>query len=134
MLHCREVRADGRVIGELEATVFPAALIIDRDGILAEKAAQVAGGAPAVPVRLAGASGYRADAMQGTALPYVYVFAMAPEADGVDGGVLVTVRSAQPDWPAGDHMLRTLRLVTRRGVVANDEPDAPVLPMIAPRR
>lgn len=131
VLHCREVRDDGRVIGELEATVFPAALIIDRDGILAEKAEQVAGASPAVPVRLAGASGYRAEATQGTALPYVYVFAMAPEAEGVDGGVLVTVRSARPEWPAGDHMLRTLRLVTRRGVVANGEPDVPVLPMIA---
>src|ERR1700760_839327 len=37
-VHCREVRGDGRVLGELEMTVFAAALVIDRDGILAETA------------------------------------------------------------------------------------------------
>jgi len=38
VLTCREVRQDGRIVGELEASLFVAALIIDRDGILAEKA------------------------------------------------------------------------------------------------
>jgi len=142
-LSCREVRQDGRTVGELEVSVFAAALIIDRDGILAEKAcdtlgrvAKVRGGATAVAVELPGASGFRADAVHDAALPYVYVFAVAPHDLGVDGGVLVTVRCATPDWPAGDQMLQSLRIVTRNGIApANDAAEAaPLLPVVAPTR
>jgi hypothetical protein len=123
--------------------VFAAALIIDRDGILAEKAreviareAPVRGGAVAVAVRLPGASGFRADAVQSTRLPYVYVFAVAPHDLGIDGGVLITIRSASPDWPAADHMLRSLRILTRNGMAATDDDheSQPILPVVAPTR
>jgi len=120
---CRERREDGRTVGELEASVFAAALVIDRDGILAEKARdQLAretndAAAPALAVVLPGAAGFRADAVQRTALPYVHVFALAVP-DIVDGGVLITIRSSSSDWPAAEHMLRSLRLITRHGKLA----------------
>jgi hypothetical protein len=59
-------------------------------------------------------------------LPYLYVFAFAPL--GVDGGVLVIVRSAQPSWAAADAILGSLRLLTRGGV-ANDVGDTK-LPLV----
>jgi hypothetical protein len=141
VLTCREGGQDGRTLGELEVGVFAAPLIIDRDGILAEKAREgigreVRGGAePAVvAVTLPGASGVRAEAVQRAPLPYVYVFAVAPHDLGVDGGLLVTIRSARPDWPAGDHILRSLRILTRSGLApANDDlEDAPILPVVEP--
>jgi hypothetical protein len=143
VLQCREVQQDGREVGELEIRVFAAALIIDRDGLLAkaacdelERRASPPHGAIAVPVQLTGVSGYRAEAVDRTALPYVYVFAMAP-LEGIDGGVLVTVRSAQPDWPAADHMLGSLRILTRHGVAAANDDAAVVLHalgVVAPAR
>jgi hypothetical protein len=142
-LKCREVLQGGRTLGELEVSVFGAALVIDRDGILAEKArevlgreATVRGGPTAVPVMLPGGAGFRADAVTNTALPYRFVFAIAPADLGVDGGILVVIRCASPDWPAADHMLRSLRLLTRSGRIAaqDDVDDAPLLPVIAPRR
>jgi hypothetical protein len=143
VLKCREVLQGGRTLGELEVSVFGAALVIDRDGILAEKArevlsreAMVRGGPTAVAVALPGASGFRADAVQNTPLPYRYVFAIAPPDLGVDGGILVVIRCASPDWPAADHILRSLRILTRNGRVAtNDEiDDSPLLPVLALRR
>lgn len=161
VLQCREVQHDGQPIGELEIRVFAAALIIDRDGLLAktacdelERHARPAHGATAVPVQLAGTSGYCAQAVDrtappfggaagrgqaptgGRALPYVYVFAMAP-LDGIDGGVLVTVRAARPEWPAADHMLASLRILTRHGVAAANDDATPVLSvlgLVAPAR
>ncbi len=134
-LRCSERREDGRTLGELEVEVFSAALIIDRDGILEEKARDLVGGTAAVRVSLPGASGFRADGVQNSALPYVYVFAMAPHDLGVDGGVLVTVRSATPDWPAADHILRSLRILTRAGTApANDSGVTPLFPVVAPKR
>jgi hypothetical protein len=133
VLTCRELQLDGRPIGELEVRVFAAALIIDRDGLLAKAAcdeldrqARSPQGATAVAVQLPGTSGFRAEAVARTALPYVYVFAVAPPG-GVDGGVLVTVRSARPDWLAADHMLASLRILTRHGVAAANDDGAPVL-------
>lgn len=142
---CREVRHDGRVVGELEVSVFAAALIIDRDGILEEKACEAIRGAcggrgtvSAVAVRLPGASGYRSEAVVSAPLPYVYAFAVTAHHLGLDGGVLITVRSARPDWPAGDHMLRTLRILTRHGTAQpSDEASEdrePILPVVAPTR
>ena len=125
-------RRDGKPIGELEVSVFQAALVIDRDGILEEKVQEAAGAAerglrvaPAIPVSLPGASGYRADAdvvRPGVrpALPYVHVFALAPHDLAADGGVVVTVRCASPEWPAADAILRSLRVLGRRGRTAND--------------
>lgn len=143
-LKCREVLQGGRTLGELEVSLFTAALVIDRDGILAEKACEVLareatirGGPTAVAVALPGASGFRADAVQNAPLPYRYVFAIAPPDLGVDGGILITIRCASPDWPAADHMLRSLRVLTRTGRIATQadvDENAPILPVIVPRR
>lgn len=135
LLRCTEKRDDGRPIGELEVTVFAAALVIDRDGILEAKASDSTGGAHAVPVVLPGASGYFAETRGDAALPYRYVFAIAPHDLAIDGGLLVTVRSARPDWPAADRVLQSLRIITRHGVApANDVADAPGLPLVPPLR
>ena len=50
----------------------------------------------------------------------MYVFAIAPHDLGVDGGVLVTVRSASREWPSADKILRSLKVFGRRPVTAND--------------
>jgi hypothetical protein len=143
VVRCSERRPDGKTIGELEVAVFKAALIIDRDGILEEKVHAAANDAAApgarvlapIPVSLPGASGFRADIEMRGALPYVYVFAMAPHDLGVEGGVLVTVRCATPEWDAADAILKSLRILTRRSKTANDATDAPsVLPMIGRRQ
>ena len=144
VVRCCERREDGQPIGELEVSMFKAALIIDRDGILEEKARAVAetcvtttGGdvAGTVAVSLPGASGYRADVetrRNSTELPYVHVFAMAPHDLGIDGGVVVVVRSAKPEWPAAEQMLGSLRLLSRNGKPpANDEEHPPLLPIVS---
>jgi hypothetical protein len=124
----------GKTIGELEISPFPATLIIDRDGVLESKVRDVAAETGRVRstvfVALPGATGYRAEVIldRGAALPYLYVFAMAPEDGGMEGGVLVTVRSASPEWPAADAMLQSIRIVTRRGIVhANDSVALPIV-------
>lgn len=135
-VRCQQLKADGAPLGELELEVFHAALVIDRDGILEEKVrAAIAKAAPGatvlqpMPVELSGASGFRADAEPArtvgaatttSALPYVHVFAIAPDDLGVDGGLLVTVRSASPEWPAADKILASLRILSRRSTQAND--------------
>jgi hypothetical protein len=146
---CREKRANGQTIGELEVRVFHAALLIDRDGILEEKMEDAVNESaepgsrvmPPIPVAMPGASGLRADivVMQAKggvrpALPYVYVFAMAPNDLALDGGLIVTVRSASPEWPAADKILRSLKILSRRGASANDVGDAaPMLPLLGQR-
>ena len=141
-LQCREVRPDGRVVGELEVGLFAAALVIDRDGILADKALEAIARLATLrrvvvpePVALPGANGFRAAAVHSAALPYLYSFAIAPS-EGVDGGVLVTIRAATPEWAAADHVLRSLRVLTRTGRVATncEADDAPILPVVAPTR
>jgi hypothetical protein len=133
LVRCIEKRDDGKAIGELDVTVFSAALVIDRDGILEAKASDNTGGAHAVPVTLPGASGYFAEARGDAALPYRYVFAIAPHDLAVEGGVLVTVRSARPEWPAADGVLQSLRIITRHGTApANDSADVTQLPLVPP--
>jgi hypothetical protein len=139
VVRCKEQRADGKTVGELEVSVFKAALLIDRDGILEEKASELAGGhvgrasAP-VAVTLPGASGYRADieGSRGQPLPYVHVFAIASHDFGIDGGVIVTVRSAAPEWPAADAIMKSLRILGRRSRTANDTQEAEPPPMPFP--
>ena len=123
--------------GEVEIEVFQAALVIDRDGILEEKIRTAVDAVVAaergarvletIPVELAGASGYRSDVEllrpPGTPRPerpYVLVFALAPNDLGVDGGVVVRVRCATPDWPATDSILASLKILTRRVGTANE--------------
>ena len=139
VVRCCERTADGKTVGELDVAMFRAALVIDRDGILEEKVSTVAGDAaqpgarvlPPVPISLPGATGYRAGVeLVRQPLPYIYVFAIAPLDLGVDGGLLVTVRCASPEWPAADSILKSLRILGRRGASANDSHDEPpALPM-----
>lgn len=114
----------GATIGELEITMFKAALVIDRDGILEEKVrAAIASEVGAVVyepgmIEVPGASGWQISAeyvrgAQRPALPYVYVYALASDDLGIDGGVLVTVRSASPQWPAADQIVESLKIVSR---------------------
>ena len=135
---------DGKPVGELELATFEAALVIDRDGILEDKAHEVASGAQArlaapVPVSLPGGSGVRIDgdvlaAGARAAMPYVVVLALAPHDLAANGGVVVTIRRAGVAWPAGDAILRSLRLLGRGRRSANDAADAagelPALPLV----
>src|SRR5258706_13054525 len=66
VLRCCELREGGKTLGELEVSLFAAPMVIDRDGILADKAREVIGrmatlprGAASVPVNLPGAAGFR---------------------------------------------------------------------------
>ena len=127
----------GRTIGEIEIRPFQAALIIDRDGILEEKACEVAaatgGVVVAVPFALPGATGYRAEvALRDAPLPYIHILAIADDV-GVDGGLLVIVRSASPEWPAADAILQSMRLLNRHGVVHANDNDLQ-LPVVGPTR
>ena len=135
-----------RTIGEVEVEVFEAALVIDRDGILERKLRDAIGHAAepgarisvATPVALPNASGFRADAevvrpmgAPRPDLPYVYVFAIAPNDLGIDSGVVVTMRCATRSWPAAEKMLGSLRLLTTRTISANDREAAPIaLPLV----
>jgi len=147
VLKCRELRQGGSAAGELEISVFAAALIIDRDGLLAERACDVLSsetavrGRPAtVAVSLPGASGFRASTVRRADLPYLHVLALAPADLGIDGGVVVTLRTATPDWAAAEHMLRSLRLLAYNGTpngrvtAGTDTDDAPILPVVSPTR
>jgi hypothetical protein len=116
MMHFTE-RRDGKLVGELEVEVFAAALIIDRDGIL-ETMASSATSTPAVAFELPGASGYRAETVKQAELPYLHVLAVALDG-AIDGGVIVTMRCAQPEWPAAEALLRSLKILTRH-TPAND--------------
>lgn len=136
VVRCEESR-DGKPIGELVVEVFKAALVIDRDGILMEKVAHECAKRPGhvtqpMPVTLPGASGYRASVEYGRAqpLPFMYVFAIAPHDLGVDGGVLVTVRSASREWPSADKILRSLKVFGRRPASANDTEYLTLLPLV----
>jgi hypothetical protein len=132
LVRCRERGPDGAPVGELEVAVFRAPLVIDRDGVLEAKAHEAVRAAlpgsqrvrmqRTTPVSLAGATGYRgagelvrAMGASEAGLRYVHAFAIAPEDAGVDGGVLVTVRSATASWPAAEAMLASLRVFGRRG-------------------
>lgn len=153
LVRCEERADDGRLIGEMELGVFGAGLIVDRDGVLhdlvvaaAERAIESARAGRIVtvaPVELdAGANGYRAEVellratrdAERVACPHVAALALAPADLAVCGGVLLTTRSAAPEWPAADEMLASLRIVTTRGgAPANDEVARGHLPIVKRR-
>jgi hypothetical protein len=113
VVRCSERMADGRTVGELEVGVLAKSLVIDRDGVLAAAASDAAG-TTAHPITLPCATGYRAAAVTRAALPYIFVLAIAPEG-GIEGGLLVTIRSAGPEWPAADRVIESLVILTRNG-------------------
>ncbi|MFT3694877.1 MAG: hypothetical protein QM831_17135 [Kofleriaceae bacterium] len=124
-------------VGELSVELFKAALIIDRDGILAEKvvtacAHEPGRATPPIAVTLPGASGFRASIELDHKAPlrFVYVFAIAPHDLGVDGGALVTVRSASREWPTANEILKSLRVFGRRAATANDGPVLSLVPIV----
>ena len=136
-------------VGELVLELFEAGLIIDRDGVLEEMASEAARHAVAAPasgdirtlvaVELAeGPTGYVAEIdlrkdERGArpALPYLNIFAVAAEDLSAPGVAVVTVRSAELDWPAAAEMLATLQLGARGGA-ANDT--RAMMPVIGRRR
>lgn len=151
LLRCEE-RRGAAVIGEIELGVFAAGLIVDRDGVLeglvvaaAERAIAAARAGRIAEVRaieLEGASGFRADVellrasrdAPRVACPHVAAIALAPADLAVCGGVLLTTRSADPDWAAAEEMLASLRIVTARGgAPANDEAARAHLPILRRR-
>lgn len=126
LVRASERRPDGAPIGELEVTTFKAALLIDRDGILADKARTLAeAAAPQAmvdscdPITLGGISGYRASAyVRGKdrpALPYIHVVVLAPDDLRVNAGVVITARSQRLEWVAGDAIIASLKVLGRRG-------------------
>ncbi len=137
VLRVVETSSTGAPIGELEIALFTAALIIDRDGLLSERATQVAQAVSGVAatacceVTFPGAAGFRADAVipGRPSLPYVHAFALAP-VDGIDGGVILTMRTATTDWQAGESLLYSFKMLTRTGAVpaSDDVPTGPMLP------
>jgi len=54
---------------------------------------------------------------------------VAPNDLEVDGGLLVTVRCAHATWPAADSILRTMKVLGRRGT-ANDDTVPLQLPVV----
>lgn len=130
LLRCTESH-EGKPLGELEVTVFKAPLVIDRDGVLWTKASEEAGGAHAVPVVLPGASGYLAEGRGDAQLPYRSVFAIAND-HAIEGGVLVTVRSARREWPAADRVLQSLRILTKHGTAPANDGEVSALPLVPP--
>jgi hypothetical protein len=153
LLVARE-RDGAAVIGELEIGVFSAALIMDRDGILeqmVEVEAERAIAAPAagrresiLPLELeTGVAGFRAevvilrDARGVVKPPFAYVSCCAlASSEIIDAGLFVTIRSVRPEWPAGEAMLQSLRIVRMGGSfharTAGDE--MPRLPLVGRRR
>lgn len=132
VVHCSEVQ-QGKTVGELEVSVFAASLVIDRDGALAIKACseverEAKADVTAMAVELPGASGFRAETVQRAPLPYLAVLAVVPQG-GIEGGLLIKVRSARPDWPAGEQILQSLRVLTRDGIAPASD-DGAILPMI----
>ena len=127
IVRARERRVDGAPIGELEVSTFTASLLIDRDGVLEEKARMLAETAApnAVvdscdPVSLASISGYRVEAYvrarERPPLPYIHVLVVAPDDLRINGGVVITARSQRLDWAAGDAIIASLKILGRRSV------------------
>lgn len=131
VVRLREARPDGMALGELEVSTFSDSLIIDRDGVMEDKARALAeGAAPAAridscgPVELEHISGYRAEAsvrsINRPALPYIHVLVLAPEDLRITGGLVVTARSARLEWAAGDAIIASLKVIGRRRGAANE--------------
>jgi hypothetical protein len=124
LVRASERRVDGAPIGELELSTFKASLLIDREGVLEEKARLLAESVPNAtvdscdPVSLAGASGYRVQAYirqrERAPLPYIHVHVVAPDDVRINGGLVVVARSQRLDWAAGDAIVASLK-VGRRG-------------------
>lgn len=131
VVRMREQQSNGAPIGELEVSTFTDSLIIDRDGVLEDKARTLAqAAAPAAridscnPVTLAGVSGYRAEAsvrsINRPALPYIHVFVLAPDNTRINGGIAIMVRTARLEWAAGDAIIASLKVLGRGRGAANE--------------
>jgi hypothetical protein len=127
VVFAEEIGPTGRRVGTIEIALFSASLIIDRAGVLHEKARGAAETALARGRLLGegeveldgGASGYRIDALlqvdeEGRGrpdCPYASWFALASEDSVTRGAVFAVVRSAVPDWPAASALLASLEIV-----------------------
>lgn len=127
VVFAEEIGPTGRRIGTIEIGLFSASLVIDRVGVLHEKARAGAETSLAHARLLGegeveldgGASGYRIDALlqldeEGRArpdCPYASWLALAGDDPVARAGVFAVVRSAVPDWPAASALLASLEIV-----------------------
>jgi hypothetical protein len=119
-----------RVVGTIDIELFAASFVIDRAGVLHDAVQAAADAVLAGPARwrllgegevelAGGTSGHRIDALiqfdRGGRFrpdcPYASWLALAADDAVVRGGVLVTVRSAGPDWSAASALLESLAIV-----------------------
>ncbi len=125
LLRASERRVDGAPIGELDLSTFRASLLIDREGVLEEKALLLAESVSpnasvdsCNPVSLEGSSGYRVEAYirqrERAPLPYIHVLVVAPEDVRINGGVVIVARSQRLDWEAGDAIMASLKVLRPR--------------------
>jgi hypothetical protein len=120
-----ERRADGRIAGDLDVTVFWPDLIMDRDGVLREAVSRAAAtllagrlGHADVPAEIELGCGlsWRADVVMRrdehggkASLPYQSVLAVGHPDVRIPAALFVTIRSAADDWRAGHELLDSLR-------------------------
>lgn len=127
LVRCTEERAGERA-GVLEIDIFAAALVVDPERTIAEVARNAlvrmcAGGtargrAPVDFDMESGVHGVRlhADLVRGPdgqrpQLPYLTVIALV--GSSVRGGVLITMRSAEDTWEAGDRVVESIEVLDR---------------------
>lgn len=134
LFRCEELGTGGRVIGALELHLFPVALVIDRIGVLAERARawanrELTGSARwrllvEGEVELAGGTaGHRIDVLMQSnsegrfrpSAPYASWLALASRDAVVPAGVLAVVHSAAPVWRAGTVVLDSLEILGSSG-------------------
>lgn len=128
-------RRAGRVLGEIDVTVYWPSLIVDRDGALCGTATAAANamiepprsGYAHMPVEVLMPAGpaWRVDAVierdennGKPALPYATVLAIGHPDLRVSAALFVTMRSAAETWTAGLEMLETLRFAGRAAATA----------------
>jgi hypothetical protein len=142
----------GKSIAELELRIFVAAMIIDRDGTLERVVGEELERRVTPPSRLTSmrpftldhVSGFRGEAeliylARGAPRPthpYVSVLALTSHDLAARGGLLISVRTAPPEWDALGELLDSLRIFSREG--ANDDvtprPTGLDLPVLGRRR
>ena len=121
---------NGRVVGELEVSVFHPNLIMDRDGVLRDAALRVAQASLAPPrrgyvegpweIELPIGSAWRADAVierdeedKAPALLYQTAIAIGHPDFRLSAALFVIIRAAAEGWQDGVNMLESLRFTGR---------------------
>lgn len=116
--------ADGAVVGELELALIPAALIMDRDGVLAALAQRAADRLDAAldaigPCTWPGLAGTVATLVRRdrAALPYLTIHVVTGDSV-VAGAVELIARHAAHSWPVLDDVVASLRVAAKDAQLA----------------